>query len=309
MYPARWRFCWFYVALFFIMTNYLPRSQVAAITPRVLEDYKDLISDVNQDLGDRLQKLEKTIQDLSRQGLQSSSQISLEWQAMIDEKNYTQQGLRMAAQLAAQIQELEAVPEEPAQLADKPSAHKFIKSGLDATKGSISNLVSQLRSHESKINEQMEAMVSAASAAPLARDTLTELQRLRETKDSIHQCIDIVSSADKTTVVERQNIFEDITLADSAYNFAVSTVGDLVTARQINLTGRSRNIGGQISDDSFQRSIESITNLDMKYIELQDSKQELPAPQPSKRDNTGSGFDYRFGRGIRLSGSTDKQAE
>ncbi|CAK7200715.1 hypothetical protein SEUCBS139899_003414 [Sporothrix eucalyptigena] len=215
----------------------------------------------------------------------------------------------MAAQLSAQIQILEAVPDEPPQLSDKPSAHKFVKSGLDATKGSISTLVSQLRSHESRINEQIEAMASAESAAPLSSDTLTELKRLRETKDSIQQCLDVVSSADDTTVIERHNIFEDITLADNAYNFAVSTVGDLVTARRINLSGRSRNIGGQISDESFQRSIENITNLDMKHYQLQDSEQEVPAPQASKRDDTGSAFDYRFGRGVKLSDSAIKQAE
>lgn len=305
MYPFRW----IYFAFFFIITKYLSYSRVAAITPRVLEDYKDLISDANADLGERLQKLEKTIQDLSLQSAQSSHQISREWQAMIDEKKYTQQGLRMAAQLSAQIQILEAVPDEPSQLSDKPSAHKFIKSGLDATKGSISTLVSQLRSHESKINEQMEAMESAAAAAPMSSDTLTELKRLRETKDSIHQCIGIVSSADDTTVIERHNIFEDITLADNAYNFTISTVGDLVTARRINLTGRSRNIGGQMSDESFQRSIENITNLDMKHSQLQDSQQDVLAPQPSKRDDTGGEFDHRFGRGVKLSDSASKQAE
>ncbi|ERS98129.1 hypothetical protein HMPREF1624_04909 [Sporothrix schenckii ATCC 58251] len=281
-------------------------AQVAAITPQVLEDYKDLISDANEDLGERLQKLEKAIQDLSRQGVQGSSQTSHEWQAMLDEKKYTQQGLRMAAQLSAQIQTLEAVPDEPPHLSDKPSAHKFIKSGLDATKGSISTLVSQLRSHESKIEEQMAAMMSEASAAPLPSDTLTELSRLRETKDSIHQCINIVSSAGNASITERRNIFEDITLADNAYNYAVSTVGDLVTARRINLSGRSRNIGGQISDESFQMSIQKLTTLDMKHTQLQDSEQEVPAPQPNKRDDKGSVFDYRFGRGVTLAGSPSK---
>jgi hypothetical protein len=49
----------------------------------------------------------------------------------------------------------------------------------------------------------------------------------------------------------RQSVFEDITLADGSYSFTVSTIGDLVLAKKINLSGGSCNVGGQISNERF----------------------------------------------------------
>jgi hypothetical protein len=46
------------------------------------------------------------------------------------------------------------------------------------------------------------------------------------------------SKADEDTAkIERQNIFEDITLADGSYSFTVSTIGDLVSARKLIFRG------------------------------------------------------------------------
>ncbi|EHK22088.1 uncharacterized protein TRIVIDRAFT_191735 [Trichoderma virens Gv29-8] len=178
-----------------------------AITLRVLEDYKDMISDITQDLKEHLQRLDEKIQLLSH-----SDQSNTEWQAMIEEKMSIQQ-----------------VPEENYQFSERPSAYKYVKSGLDAAKGSINKFVTQLRNYEEDIDNRMQVM---ASTHPISKDAVAELERLRATK------------ASDTRAVERYNVFEDITLADDAYNFTISTIGDLVTARRINLTGRSRNVGG-----------------------------------------------------------------
>lgn len=244
-----------------------------------------MISDTTQDLKEHLQRLEEKIQLLSH-----SDQSNTEWQAMIQEKMSTQQGLEICAQLSKRIEELEPVPEENDQFSERPSAHKYVKNGLDAAKGSIHKLVTQLRNHEEDIDNRMQTM---ASTHPISKDAAAELERLRATKASIHQCIQVISDAGDTRAVERHNVFEDITLADDAYNFTISTIGDLVTARRINLTGRSRNIGGQISDESYQRTIDRFSEQAIQNSQEVTKIHDQSASMPS--------FGNRHGPGFRLS--------
>jgi len=203
--------------------HYPDCSRVAAITPQVLEDYKDMIRDATSDLQDYLQQLDKKVKSLaSTEDTGSSTHTTVEWQAMLEEK------------------------------------------------------------------------------------------------ESIHQCIQVVAEARKASViVERRNVFEDITMADNSYDFSISTVGDLVTARRINLTGRSRHIGGQISDDSYQKTIAAIAQLDMgsserlhtpsldetlvtPELEKEKEKGKEKEREREKESGMGSGFG-RYGPGNTLS--------
>ena len=222
-----------------------------------------MIRDATSDLQDHLQQLDQKVKSLaSTEDTGSSAHTAVEWQAMLEEKESTHQGLRICAQLSAQIEQLELSSSiENPQPLQQSLAHKYIKNGLDATKGSIQSLVSRLKSYEVDIDRQMASM---SSKDQLSEPDSTQLTRLQETKESIHQCIQVVAEAREASVmVERRNVFEDITMAGNTYDFSISTVGDLVTARRINLTGRSRHIGGQISDDSYQKTIAAIAQLDM----------------------------------------------
>lgn len=256
-----------------------------------------MIADTTHDLKEHLRSLDSKIQRLSGTA-RDSNPANIEWQAMIEEKRSTQKGLEICAQLSTQIEELESVPPEHAQFAHQPSAHKYMRNGLDATKNAVQMLVSQLQNHEDKIDKRVESMLSTA---PQSDDVTTELAQLRETKESIRQCIKVISDANNTSEVERHNVFEDITLADDAYNLTISTVGDLVTARRINLTGRSRHIGGQISDESYQRTIDALAKEGI--TNAQQLAQDIGRAIPTKSTDQGSEqtrFLDRHGRGFRL---------
>lgn len=273
------------------------------MTPRVLEDYKDLICDTTVDLKAHLASLEERVQSIGTGSLGGSPSGDDEWMAMLEEKESTQQGLRICAQLSAQIEQLEPTSTEHPQFMQRPSAHKYVKHGLSATKNSIDSLVARLQAHEDDINKQMEAM---RSASPLSPSAATQLAALQETKESLHQCIKVVSEADKTLVVERRNIFEDITMVDNAYDFSVSTIGDLVTARRINLSGQARHVGGQISDESFQMSMQALTQLDMGREKTtptsdEDVDQAIPTDYTRSRELSSDGFSGRYGKGVALS--------
>ncbi|GKT52150.1 uncharacterized protein ColSpa_12331 [Colletotrichum spaethianum] len=273
--------------------------RIAAISPEVLIDYKDMISDTTTDLNNHLKDVQEKIDRLKAGDITAIDDVAMEWQAILEEKETTQQGLKMCAQLSAQIMQLESSSKEHAQFSRRPSAHKHIKTGLSEVKGPLLSLVARLQTHEAQISSQMEAM---SLEEVLSEPVSTQLARLQQTKDSISQCIKVVSEAGELAN-ERSNVFEDITLADNSYAFSVSTVNDLVTARQLNLKGRSRHFGGQVTDETVQKSIEALTQLDAEYIRSSNgtqSQQHDPSVCDLEDPSSAKEFFDRFGPGITL---------
>ncbi|ELQ32544.1 hypothetical protein OOU_Y34scaffold01094g4 [Pyricularia oryzae Y34] len=167
-----------------------------------------------------------------------------EWAALSEEKERTEQGLKLCAQLSAQIEQFMSLSAENPQFSSRPSAHKHIKSGLGPVGASLQSLLLILQKHESSIKQQMEAL----RVSGLHGDATAQIESLEETKTAIRQCIHVVSDADETVREERRNVFADITMADDSYAFSVSTVGDLVTARGFHLSGRARHWVNAISN-------------------------------------------------------------
>ncbi|TLD07959.1 hypothetical protein PspLS_12139 [Pyricularia sp. CBS 133598] len=272
----------------------------AAITPQVLEDYKDLILDTTLDLKEHLESLEEKVGDLQKSIPQDDE---AEWAALSEEKESTEQGLKLCAQLSAQIEQFMSLSAENPQFSGRPSAHKHIKSGLGPVGASLQSLLLILQKHESSIKQQMEAL----RVSGLHGDVTAQIESLEETKTAIRQCIHVVSDADETVREERRNVFADITMADDSYAFSVSTVGDLVTARGFHLSGRARHVGGQISDESYQMTIDALTKLDLAHSQStrqnsQNHDQKTHGPTPVHPETGGTTtFQDRYGRGMKLS--------
>ncbi|PVH91133.1 hypothetical protein DM02DRAFT_620677 [Periconia macrospinosa] len=273
--------------------------RIAAVTPEVLDDYKDMILDTKNDLNTHLKDLQKKIDRLKAGDTEAINAIATEWQAMLEEKESTQQGLNMCAQLSAHIVQLESASKEHTQFSERPSAHKHVKKGLSEARASIESLISRLQTHEALLGSQLEAM---SLQETLSEPVAAQLARLQQTKDSVSQCIKIVSDAGELAK-ERSNFFEDITLADNSYAFSVSTVNELVTARRVNLSGRSRHFGGQVTDDTVQKSMEALTQLDTEYMRsLNDAKgrYQTPSATTSEGPSRAEQFHDRFGPGVTL---------
>jgi hypothetical protein len=281
-----------------LISSYL-HSRIAAVPAEVLETYKDMISDTTSDLDSHLSEIQQKINRLQSGDAAAVDEVALEWNSILEEKECTKRGLDMCAQLSAQIVQYESASTEHAQFSDRPSAHKYVRRGLSEVGGSLQSLVTRLKSHEASIGSQLEAM---SLKQGLSEPVTAQLARLQQTKESINQCIQIVSEA-KDLADERSNIFEDITLSQNSYAFSVSTVNDLVIARRLNLSDRSRHLGGQVKDETVQRSIEALTQLDAEYLRVQ--AQTLPVGERRQSESTGSRttrqFDSRFGPGFSLS--------
>lgn len=192
--------------------------------------------------------------------------------------------------MSAQIVQLESTSTEHAQFSQLPSAHKYVKCGLGEVSGSVQSLITRLRSHEATIGGQLESLFSGDGwSDPVA----TQFARLQQVKESISHCVQIVSDA-KESSDERSNVFEHITLADNGCTFSVSTVNDLIIARRPNSHGRSWHFGGSIADETVQRSIYALAQLNAKYLKHEDRN------GPNSSSNARQ-FRDRFGPGRSLS--------
>lgn len=192
--------------------------------------------------------------------------------------------------------EFERASTEHTQFSNRPSAQKYVKRSLGEIGGSVQSLVTRLRSHEATISSQLEAI---SLKDGLSEPVAAQIERLNQVKESVSQCIQIVSDA-KESVDERSNVFEEITLADNSYAFSVSTVNDLVTARRLNLSGRSRHFGGQVADETVQRSMDALTQLDAEHLKyLHQTPRDQGGPNPNSTGDTKQ-FHDRFGPGLSL---------
>jgi hypothetical protein len=157
------------------------------------------------------------------------------------------------------IESLESTSSENQQFSQQPSANKYIRSSLSSAKSSISLLESRLKNHGNEIDQRMDAMKLRTN---LSEDDINQLAQLQETKESIRQCMNVVADAGEDLVMDRANVFEDITMTDNAYGITVSTVKDLVIARRVNVQGQARYVGGQIDEGSYNATINALTDLD-----------------------------------------------
>ncbi|KAI1840259.1 hypothetical protein JX266_013540 [Neoarthrinium moseri] len=280
---------------------------VASITPNALEEYKDLIRDTKNDLQEHMTRLEERAKDLAAAAGGSESDISdnLQWLAMSEEKQSTQEGLKICSQLSAQILKFESTSREHPEFSQQPSAYKFIRSGLSGARGSIRSLALRLESHKSEIDETMRAMKSKVS---LSDNEAVQLAQLQETRESLGQCMSVVADASESLSDERYNLFEDVTMAGKSYGITVSTMKDLVIARRLNLSDEARYVGGQLSDESYQRTIDGLTQLDLESAKLVGNavRQAPQTDEPEGRVTSSGGFD-RYGRGFNLSANKQQK--
>ncbi|KAI6618495.1 hypothetical protein MCOR08_009043 [Pyricularia oryzae] len=226
-----------------------------------------------------------------------------EWEAFSEEKESIEQGFKLCAQLSAQIEQFMSLSAENPQFSSRPSAHKHIKSGLGPIGASLQSPLLILQKHKLSIKQQMEAL----RISGLHGDATAQIESLEEIKTAIRQYIHIVSDTDEIVRKERRNVFADITMADDSYAFSMSTVGDLVTAKGFHLSGRARYIGGQISDKSYQMTVDALTKLDLAHSQStrqnsQDHGQKTYGPTPVHPETGGTKtFQDRYGRGMKFS--------
>jgi chromosome segregation ATPase len=237
-------------------------SRTAAVTADVLKEYKELIANTTSDLEDHLQEIEIKLQNLPLRGDTISDEDAAERERIQKEKDSTKQCLAVCAQFFEQVSQV------------RPNVFEDISAGKDAHQVDLSTLgglipakrvtakvleefqdkltatTSDLKENLQKINNRLQRLSSPGTR--IVEDT-TERKRVQEEIDSIKQCLAICAQASGKADQVRTNVFEDVSAAKDAHQLIISTLGDLVLAKQVTAGLGADQWLGQVSDATVQQ--------------------------------------------------------
>ena len=268
-------------------------SRAMAVTSQVLNDYHQLIGRTTCDLQEHLQKIDENLQLLCSERIQTSDEANPEQQRMQEEKESTQQCLKVCAEVSAHINTFELtnfqVDRQATMLERTFSSHldgllasQFTTDGFRRCKDTLGGTISRLGKHLNEIEHLLQASTTKSKTSET-----TEQTRIREEIKSINQCLNICSNAAEQTAQTRVNVFEDVSMADDGQQVIVATLGDLISAKRIVVGARSTQWLGQMSDTTLQQ-------LSQDHVQ---GKRE-PGTRPEVQ--TGTQFEDRYGTGFQL---------
>ncbi|RDK41015.1 hypothetical protein M752DRAFT_284518 [Aspergillus phoenicis ATCC 13157] len=137
-------------------------------------------------------------------------------------------------------------------------------SGNDDISGQFQNLTSaMLTDFGARVSSNSEALqarlmeltnrLRQMSEQGIMYKDPTNLNLIKEERESIIQCLNVCSEASDLAHRARTNIFEDVTSSDGSHQLVVSTIGDLISAKHIITGSKSAQWLGQMSDTSLQQ--------------------------------------------------------
>lgn len=238
-------------------------SRTATVTADVLKEYKELITNTTSDLEDHLQEIERKLQNLPLQGDTISDEDAAEREQIQKEKESTQQCLTICAQIFKQVSQVQpnvfedisaakdAHQVDISTLEGRIPAKRVTAKVLEEFQDKLTATTSDLQEHLQKINNRLQRLPSPGTRI-LGEDT-AERKRVQEEIDSIKQCLAVCTQASEKADQVRTNVFEDVSAAKDAHQLIISTLGDLILAKQVTAGLRADQWLGQVSDTTVQQ--------------------------------------------------------
>ena len=244
-------------------TDNMWNSRTAAVTADVLKEYKELIANTTTDLEDHLQEIERKLQTLPLRGDTISDEDVAERERMQKEKDSTKQCLAICAQVLEQVSQVRPnVFEDISAANDAHQVDISTRGGLIPAKRVTAKVLKEfqdkLTATTSDLNENLQKINIRLQRHPspgariLDEDT-AERKRLQEEFDSIKQCLAICTQASEKADQVRTNVFEDVSAAKDAHQLIISTLGDLVLAKQVTAGLGADQWLGQMADATVQQ--------------------------------------------------------
>ncbi|OOF95207.1 hypothetical protein ASPCADRAFT_406026 [Aspergillus carbonarius ITEM 5010] len=234
----------------------------ATVASTVIDQYKTMIDEATSDLQEHLLEIEERLQSLNQQGGPVQGYNSLDLRDIREEKESTEQCLTICTHVAQVIAHFQK------QLPQPPSKGENVAipfaSGNDDIPGQSQNLTSaMLTDFGARVSSNSEALqarlmeltnrLRRMSEQGLMFKDPTNLNLIKEERDSIIQCLNVCSEASDLAHRARTNIFEDVTSSDESHQLVVSTIGDLISAKHIITGSKSAQWLGQMSDNTLQQ--------------------------------------------------------
>jgi hypothetical protein len=238
-------------------------SRTAAVTAGVLKDYKELITNTTADLEDHLQEIERRLQNLPLRGDTISDEDAAERERMQREKDSTKQCLAICAQVFEQVSQVRPNVFEDISAANDAHqvdistfgglipAKRVTAKVLKEFQDKLTSTTSDLNENLQKINIRLQRFPSPGTR--IAEEDAAERKRVQEEIESIKQCLAICTQASEKADQVRTNVFEDVSAAKDAHQLIISTIGDLILAKQVTAGLGSDQWLGQASDATVQQ--------------------------------------------------------
>ena len=128
------------------------------------------------------------------------------------------------------------------------------KQALESCNKTMDNQMQQLQSHLQELSVRLEGFLSS-QGTDVEKDA--ERQRILDDFSSTQQSLDICLNASERASKDRLNIYADVAVAEDSSQYIISTVGDLISAKNISAGARSIQCMGQLTDESFQKVVAS----------------------------------------------------
>lgn len=246
------------------------------------------------DLEDHLQDVNSKLQALVLSAA-TPNQNDAERDEMQNERDSIQQCLDICAKVSSHIDEVRSGTFQDTTtgasehhnnvitVSTAASARLATADVLGHCKDRLATTSSQLNRHLTDVCGRLDAL---NHRQPTSQDS-TERRKLQEEIESIKQSIAICATASEKASSDRINIYESVSMAEDGHQLVVSTVGDLINARNISAGARSAQWLGQMSDLSLQQ-----ISRDRSHIAVKQSMEQQAEDGPQ--------FEGRYGRGRNL---------
>ena len=266
-------------------------SRTTALTSDALKEYKEMIQLTSCDLEMRLQNIDNKVSGLRSQTGERSNQMSSDRQRIEEEKKSIKQCLDICSQVSNHIDELHpgALKNDFTTAGQSRGAAALARQATACTlmkcRNELEDTGTRLRDHLRHVDERLSH--PSVSLTLQSNGGEESRKRLSDERSSLLKSIELCEKAAKEANRDRQNVYEDIKMAEDGCQMIVSTVGELITAHNITAGPRSTQVLGQLSDDSLQQ-----ISQDHQAVYIQ---------HPSKANEAWSkSFEIRHGAGRNL---------
>ncbi|KAJ5261075.1 hypothetical protein N7478_011670 [Penicillium angulare] len=276
--------------------------RLSAAAVENIEEYESLIQDAKEDLGARLESIDRKLAELVEKDTTQPGADAGEMRSLREERLSTEKCLQICAQLSRHIDQIQLISDEAGSSRGSGGAEASPESvtneGLRECKISLTATTFKLEKH---MRDVMDRLLAKSKTTASSDEDTQDLSRLRDEWETARQCLDICSRADnhlKDTV----SIIENHGTGD-ALQFMVSTNGKILHGKNRGLGWRSRQVGGYMSDESIQQLSRDLVTINTSHV-----RGEVPISNDGTTPNSGdviegemtAEFKERYGRGFTL---------
>jgi hypothetical protein len=230
-------------------------SQSTKSSRETLDEYKELIEDTRHDLEAHLRDIKDKLQSGITDRQEGSGRGASELRRMEEERDSTQQCLKICAEVYAHIESKarSALPIAITSYAS-PSAEPRLPFLITAEAFNLAqrNFISStlhLQQYLHSLNSQVQTTNSSM------RHTMADQDIGQQSfEDEVESITDSLSLCDRAANQEneiRRNFYEDISVGDDSQQIIVS-LKDLISAKRIIAGSRSTQVMGQVSEASLE---------------------------------------------------------